>query len=80
MTFIDTGKKLLHQAGRGSRPVLSSRMAGQSRDLHAAGCVAVDRWTSDTWSRCRRRLKVQKTLQGYSLLALGHLFNRTEDC
>ena len=80
MTFIDTGKKLLHQARRGSRPVLSSRMASQDRDLHAAGCVAVDRWTSDTWSRCRRRLKVQKTLQGYSLLAMRHLFNRTEDC
>ena len=80
MSFFDTRKKLLHQARRGSRPVLSSRMAGQSRDLPAAGCVAVDRWTSDTWSRCRRRLKVQKTLQGYSLLAMRHLFNRTEDC
>ncbi len=78
MTFIDTGKKLLHQARRGSRPVLSSRMAGQSRDLSAAGCVAVDRWSSDTWSRYCRRAAVQKTLQGYALLAMKHLFNRTE--
>ena len=78
MTFMDTGKKLLHQARRGSRPVLSSRMAGQSRDLPAAGCVAVDSWSSDTWSRYCRRAKVQKTLQGYALLAMKHLFNRTE--
>ena len=78
MSFLDTRKKLLHQAGRGSRPVLSSRMAGQSRDLPAAGCVAVDSWSSDTWSRYCRRAKVQKTLQGYALLAMKHLFNRTE--
>ena len=80
MSFFDTRKKLLYPRGRSSRTVLASRMASQDRDLHAAGCVAVDRWTSDTWSRCRRRLKVQKTLQGYSLLAMRHLFNRTEDC
>lgn len=80
MSFFDTRKKLLYPRSRSGRTVLAGRMAGQDRDLHAAGCVAVDRWTSDTWSRCRRRLKVQKTLQGYSLLAMRHLFNRTEDC
>ena len=78
MSFLDTRKKLLHQARRGSRPVLSNRMAGQSRDLPAAGCVAVDSWSSDTWSRYCRRAEVQKALQGYALLAMKHLFNRTE--
>ena len=80
MTFIDTGKKLLHQARRGSRPVLSSRMAGQSRDLPATGCVAMDRGSSDTWCRYCRRVQAQTTLQGYALLAKRHLFNRTEGC
>lgn len=80
MSFFDTRKKLLYPRGRSSRTVLAGRMAGQDRDLYAAGCVAVDRGASDTWSRCRRRLKAQKTLQRYALLAMRHLFNRTEDC
>ena len=80
MTFIDTGKKLLHQARRGSRPVLSSRMAGQSRDLPATGCVAMDRGSSVILFRFCRRVQAQTTLQGYALLAKRHLFNRTEGC
>ena len=78
MSFLDTRKKLLHQAGRGSRPVLSSRMAGQNRHLSVAKRMGLDCRAGYSGSRNHSSHPIAPALQGYPLLAPAHLFHRTE--
>ena len=78
--IIDSTKELLYSPRRIGSTVLAIYLAGEGRNLSNPEHVAVDRWSRHYCGRHNCGAEVEKTLQGHPLLAMRHLFNRTEDC